>query len=72
MVAYKDLDYRKCAILKAVVTDYVTTAEPIGSEYLARRYSFGIKPASIRNELAEMSEMGYLRQPHTSAGLWSR
>ncbi|MHB0999488.1 MAG: heat-inducible transcriptional repressor HrcA [Armatimonadota bacterium] len=59
---------RRRSILKAVVIDYVETAEPVGSETLARKYDFGVKPATIRNELAAMSELGYLRQPHTSAG----
>lgn len=54
--------------MKAVINDYVETAEPVGSETLARKYDFGVKPATIRNELAAMSELGYLRQPHTSAG----
>jgi len=62
------LDERKQHILRAIVHDYVETAEPVGSEALAHRYSFGVKPATIRNEMSEMSEMGYLRQPHTSAG----
>ena len=62
------LDERKSSILKLLVTDYVKTAQPVGSEYLALRYSLGVKPATIRHELAEMSEMGYLRQPHISAG----
>ncbi len=62
------LGERRCRILTAVVHDYVETAEPVGSETLAQRYDFGVKPATIRNELAAMSEMGYLRQPHTSAG----
>jgi heat-inducible transcriptional repressor len=68
MLYSAQLDNRKSIILKAVVTDYVKTAQPVGSEYLARRHALGIKPATIRNELAEMAEMGYLRQPHTSAG----
>lgn len=59
---------RKRRILTAVVDDYVRTVEPVGSETLARSHDFGVKPATIRNELAAMSEMGYLRQPHTSAG----
>ncbi|WP_319586201.1 heat-inducible transcriptional repressor HrcA [uncultured Desulfobulbus sp.] len=59
---------RRRSILKAVINDYVETAEPVGSETLARKYDFGVKPATIRNELAAMSELGYLRQPHTSAG----
>ncbi|HUV05865.1 MAG TPA: heat-inducible transcriptional repressor HrcA [Armatimonadota bacterium] len=63
-----ELGERRRGILAAVVNDYVKTAEPVGSEALAQRYDFGVKPATIRNEMAAMSEMGYLRQPHTSAG----
>ena len=63
-----ELGERRCRILAAVVDDYVETAEPVGSETLALKYDFGVKPATIRNELAAMSEIGYLRQPHTSAG----
>lgn len=48
--------------------DYVDTARPIGSEELATRHPWGVKSATIRNEMAELSELGYLRQPHTSAG----
>ena len=62
------IDSRKQIILKAVVTDYVRTAEPVGSAMLVERYHFGVKSATIRSELAELAEMGYLRQPHTSAG----
>ena len=62
------IDHRKQIILKAVVTDYVRTAEPVGSHTLMTQYSLGVKSATIRNEMAELSEMGYLRQPHTSAG----
>ena len=63
-----ELDLRKQRILQAIVQDYVTTAEPVGSQVLVERYSLGVKSATIRNEMAEMSERGYLRQPHTSAG----
>lgn len=59
---------RKQTILKAVVTDYVLTAEPVGSHTLLERHQFGVKSATIRNELAELAELGYLQQPHTSAG----
>ena len=59
---------RKQVILKAIVTDYVRTAEPVGSHMLMAHHSFGIKSATIRSEMAELSELGYLRQPHTSAG----
>ena len=63
-----ELGERKCRILGAIVRDYVATAEPVGSESLAQKYNLGVKPATIRNEMAAMSELGYLRQPHTSAG----
>lgn len=63
-----ELGDRRKKILAAVVNDYVKTAEPVGSQTLVRRYDFGVRPATIRHELAAMSELGYLRQPHTSAG----
>ncbi|HEX5322635.1 MAG TPA: heat-inducible transcriptional repressor HrcA [Capsulimonadaceae bacterium] len=64
-----EIDERKQKILQAVVWSYVETAEPVGSEVLAQRYaSWGVKSATIRNELAGLAEQGYLRQPHTSAG----
>ena len=63
-----DLDLRKQRILSAVVQDYVLTAEPVGSQILVERYALGVKSATVRNELAELSERGFLRQPHTSAG----
>lgn len=62
------IDDRKQVILKAIVTDYVRTAEPVGSHTLMTHYSLGVKSATIRNEMAELAELGYLRQPHTSAG----
>ena len=62
------LDERKQKILGAVVRDYVETVKPLGSEELAQRHQWGIKSATIRNELAELSDLGFLRQPHTSAG----
>lgn len=62
------IDVRKQTILKVVVNEYVRTAEPVGSQVLAQRHAFGVKSATIRNELAELSELGYLHQPHTSAG----
>lgn len=69
MYAYAGmLDERKCRILKAVVHEYVETAEPVGSEALVQHYDFGVRSATIRNEMAEMADLGYLRQPHTSAG----
>jgi heat-inducible transcriptional repressor len=62
------LDSRKIRILEAIVHDYVTTTKPVGSERLIEVYQLGCKSATVRNEMAEMAEMGYLVQPHTSAG----
>lgn len=62
------LDPRKRLILRAVIVEYVAEGEPVGSEALAQKYELGVRGATIRNELAEMSELGYLEQPHTSAG----
>jgi heat-inducible transcriptional repressor len=62
------LNARKNLILKAVVDDYIGTAEPVGSKSLVNKYSFNVSPATIRNEMAELEELGYLEQPHTSAG----
>ncbi len=63
-----DLDRRKRQILQFIVESYVERAEPVGSHLLAGQPSLGVRSATIRNELAEMTDMGYLRQPHTSAG----
>src|SRR5215210_2872490 len=63
-----ELDRRKQLLLQAIVQSYVRSAEPIGSEWLATNQELGVRSATIRNELAEMTDLGYLRQPHTSAG----
>ncbi len=62
------LSERKKRILQAVIRDYIHSAEPVGSRTIARRYSLGLSPATIRNEMADLEESGYLEQPHTSAG----
>ena len=62
------MDDRKKKIMQAVTDDYINTAEPIGSRTIARRYDLGISPATIRNEMAELEDSGYLEQPHISAG----
>ncbi len=54
--------------MSALVIEYVDSAEPIGSEQLVHKYGFGVKSATVRNELAELADLGYLEQPHTSAG----
>jgi heat-inducible transcriptional repressor len=62
------LDDRKRRILQAIIDDYIDTAEPIGSRTIARKHELGLSSATIRNEMADLEEMGYLAQPHTSAG----
>ncbi|MBO8126153.1 MAG: heat-inducible transcription repressor HrcA [Firmicutes bacterium] len=59
---------RQKRILQAVTIDYIYTAEPVGSRTIARKYNLGVSPATIRNEMYELEEAGYLQQPHTSAG----
>lgn len=62
------LNDRKQKILQAVVTDYIQTAEPVGSRVISRRYQMDLSAATIRNEMADLEELGFLTQPHTSAG----
>lgn len=62
------LDDRKRAILSAIIQDYVALYEPVGSKALLSRHRLGISSATVRNEMAELEELGYLEQPHTSAG----
>ncbi|MDR0405365.1 MAG: heat-inducible transcriptional repressor HrcA [Clostridiales bacterium] len=63
-----DLDERKKMILGAIIESYIETAEPVGSRTIAKRNSLNISPATIRNEMADLEDMGLLEQPHTSAG----
>lgn len=63
-----ELDARKQSILQAVIFEYVSTADPVGSELLVQKYGLGVKSATVRNELADLADLGYLEQPHTSAG----
>lgn len=62
------LDDRKKRILEAVIEEYNATAEPVGSGKIASEYNLGFSSATIRNEMANLEEMGYLEQPHISAG----
>lgn len=59
---------RKLRILQAIISDYIKYAEPVGSRNLSKKYDWGISPATIRNEMSDLEEMGYLTHPHTSAG----
>ncbi|MDD2190527.1 MAG: heat-inducible transcriptional repressor HrcA [Eubacteriales bacterium] len=63
-----DLSERKLKILQAIVADFISSAEPIGSRTLSKKYDMGISPATIRNEMSDLEDMGYLTHPHTSAG----
>jgi heat-inducible transcriptional repressor len=62
------LDDRKAAILRAVVQEYIQTAQPVGSAHLARAHNLGVSPATVRNEMAALERDGFLAHPHTSAG----
>jgi heat-inducible transcriptional repressor len=62
------LDDRKLAVLRAIVKDYVSTNEPVGSRALVDRHNLDVSPATIRNDMAVLEEQGFITQPHTSAG----
>jgi heat-inducible transcriptional repressor len=62
------LEDRKLEVLRAVVEDFISTNEPVGSKALAERHNLGVSPATIRNDMAVLEEEGYITQPHTSAG----
>ena len=62
------LDDRKTAILRAVVQEYIATAQPVGSSHIASSPDINVSSATVRNEMAALEQEGYLVQPHTSAG----
>src|SRR5260370_25949680 len=62
------LDERKLTVLRAIVEDYVSTTEPVGSKSLVDRHHFDVSPATIRNDMAVLEEQGFIAQPPTSAG----
>ncbi len=59
---------RQKALLKAIIESYIATAEPVGSKFLVDEGGFGVSGATLRNEMRELEELGYLTHPHTSAG----
>lgn len=63
-----DLNDRKKLILQAIIDEYIGSAEPVGSRAVSKKHELGLSSATIRNEMADLEEMGYLIQPHTSAG----
>src|SRR3984885_13562246 len=60
------LDERKLAVLRAIVEDYVSTTEPVGSKSLVDRHGLDVSPATIRNDMAVLEEQGFIAQPHPS------
>ncbi|MCX6703875.1 MAG: hypothetical protein NTZ07_00305 [Candidatus Woesebacteria bacterium] len=62
------LTSRQTQILKTIINEYITTAEPVGSEAMDKKYNLGVSPATIRNEMVTLTKAGYLKQPHASAG----
>ncbi len=62
------LDERSKKVLYAVIQNYINCPDPVGSRTVAKKYSFGLSPATIRNIMAELEEVGFLTHPHTSAG----
>ena len=62
------MDERKMRILRAIIDDYILTAVPVGSRTISRKYETGLSSATIRNEMSDLEELGYLDQPHVSAG----
>lgn len=63
-----EISERQKTLLILVIRDYIETAQPVGSKHVVERYHLDMSSATVRNELAALTEMGYLRQPHTSAG----
>lgn len=62
------MDERKFRILQAIIDDYILTAVPVGSRTISKKYDMGLSSATIRNEMSDLEELGYLAQPHVSAG----
>ena len=63
-----ELDERKVKILNAVIKNYLETGEPVGSRTISKESDLKLSSATIRNEMADLEEMGYIIQPHTSSG----
>ena len=63
-----DLTARQIQILRAIIQEFIETAEPVGSDTIDRKYSIGVSPATIRNEMSQLDKQGYLKKAHSSAG----
>jgi transcriptional regulator of heat shock response len=64
----KNLSVRQIQILKSIIEEYINTAEAVGSETLEKKHNMGVSPATIRNEMAKLTSLKLLKQPHTSSG----
>src|SRR3989338_11286361 len=64
----EDITQRQTEILKVIIKEYTETGEPVGSEILEKKYKLGVSPASVRNEMVELSKKGYLKKTHFSSG----
>ena len=62
------MDDRKMRILQAIIDDYILTGVPVGSRTISKKYDMGLSSATIRNEMSDLEELGFLDQPHVSAG----
>ncbi|OGJ39382.1 MAG: hypothetical protein A3A82_00585 [Candidatus Pacebacteria bacterium RIFCSPLOWO2_01_FULL_47_12] len=63
-----DLSARQIQILRAIIQEFIETAEPVGSDTIDRKFSIGVSPATIRNEMVQLTKQGYLQKSHSSAG----
>lgn len=63
-----DLTARQIQILRAIIQDFIDTAEPVGSDTIDRKFGIGVSPATIRNEMVQLTKQGYLKKTHSSAG----
>lgn len=63
-----DLTARQVQILRAIIEEFIDTADPVGSDTIDKKFNIGVSPATIRNEMVYLTKQGYLQKPHTSAG----
>ena len=68
MIQEQELSERKLKILQAIIKNYLETGEPVGSRTISKYTDLNLSSATIRNEMADLEELGYILQPHTSAG----
>ena len=68
MINHEEMSERKLKILHAIIQNYLETGEPVGSRTISKYTDLNLSSATIRNEMADLEEMGYIIQPHTSAG----